>query len=214
MAGGLGSGVDGVVLRRGDDAEVGGVVALHTGDEGDGHAAGEEWIFAVGFLSASPAGVAKDIDVGGPEGEAEELFWLAAADGLVVFGAGFGGDGLAHGVDQLGVPCGGHADDLGEIGGVSGEGDAVEAFVPPVIFGDAEAGDGGGVVAHLLDLFFKRHLGDEGVDALVDGEGGVEPGLLCFGGLLGRGGGRDQEGGGEERECAKQRARAGREHGV
>jgi hypothetical protein len=32
--------------------------------------------------------------------------------------------------------------------------------------------------------------------------------------LLGRGGGRDQEGGGEERECAKQRARAGREHGV
>jgi hypothetical protein len=131
---------------------------------------------------------------------------LVVTNCFVVFGAGFGGDGLAHGVDELGVPCGGHADDLREIGGVSGEGDAVEAFVPPEILRDAEARDGGGVIAHLLDFFFEGHLGDEGVDALIDGEGCVEPGLVC---LLGGGVGWDEEDGGKKCERGKERASAG-----
>ena len=94
MARGLRAGVHGEVLGRGDDAEVVGVGALHAGDEGDGHAAGEEGIFAVGLLAAAPARVAKDVDVGRPEGEAEELLVLIVADGFVVLGAGFGGDDL------------------------------------------------------------------------------------------------------------------------
>ena len=185
VAGRLGAGVDGVVFGRGDDAEIARVIALHAGDEGDSHAAGEEGIFAVGFLAAAPAGIAKDVDIGRPEGEAEELFMLIVTNGFVVFGAGFNGDGLPHGVDELRIPCSGHADDLGKIGGIASEGDAVQAFIPPVVFGDAEAPDGGGVIAHLLDFFFEGHLGDEGVDALVGGEGGVEPRLLGLGGLLG-----------------------------
>ena len=68
----LGAAVHGVVLGRGDDAEVAGIVALHAADESDSHAAGEEGIFAVGFLAAAPAGIAKDVDIGRPEGEAEE----------------------------------------------------------------------------------------------------------------------------------------------
>ena len=154
------------------------IVSLHAGDEGDGHAAGEEGIFAVGLLAASPAGIAKDVDVGRPEGESEELLVLVVAHGFVVFGARFGGDGLAHGVDHLRVPGGGHADDLGKVGGVSGEGDAVQAFIPPVVFGDAETRDGRGVVAHLLNLFFEGHLRNKSVDALIDGKGGVQPGLV------------------------------------
>ena len=122
------------------------------------HAAGEERIFAVGFLPAAPARIAKDVDVGRPEGEAEERFVLVVAHGLVVLGAGLGGDGLAHAVHQRRIPGGGHADDLGEIGGVTREGDAVQAFVPPNVLRDAEAGDGGGVIAHLLDFFFEGHL--------------------------------------------------------
>jgi hypothetical protein len=62
------------------------------------------------------------------------------------------------------------------------------------------------VIAHLLDFFFEGHLGDEGVDALIDGEGCVEPGLL---GLLGGGGGWDQEDGGKKCERGKERASAG-----
>src|SRR6185437_11711125 len=69
MAGGLRAGVYGEVLGCGDNAEVAGIGALHAGDEGDGHAAGEEWVLAVGLLPAAPARVAEDVDVG-QEGEA------------------------------------------------------------------------------------------------------------------------------------------------
>src|SRR6185437_8733411 len=50
--------------------EVVGVGALHACDEGDGHAACEEWVFTIGFLAAAPARVAEDVNVGCPEGEA------------------------------------------------------------------------------------------------------------------------------------------------
>ena len=92
------------------------------------------------------------------------------AHGLVVLGARFGGDGLAHAMHKAGVPGGGHADDLREVGGVAGEGDAVQTLVPPVVFGNAEPRDGGRVVAHLRDLFLERHATDEVVDALIDRE--------------------------------------------
>ena len=91
---------------------------------------------------------------------------LIVAHGLVVFGARFGGDGLAHAMHKLRVPGGGHADDLREIRGVSGEGDAVQALVPPVILGHAQARDGRSVVAHLRDLFLQGHATDKIVDTL------------------------------------------------
>ncbi len=183
VARGFGAGVHVEVLGRGDDAEEVGVGALHAGDEGDGHAAGEEWVFAVGLLAAAPARVAEDVDVGRPVGEAEELLVPVVADGVVVLGARFGGDDLGFVVDERRVPGGGHADDLREVGGGAGEGVAVQAFVPPEVGGHAEARDGGRVVAHLLDFFFERHAGDERVDALVDGERGVEPGAVRGDGL-------------------------------
>jgi hypothetical protein len=62
------------------------------------------------------------------------------------------------------------------------------------------------VVAHLLNFFFEGHLGDESVDALVEGEGGVKPGLLR---LLSGDGAGDQESGGKQCECGKYRAGAG-----
>ena len=160
--------MDGVVLGRGDDAEIAGIVALHATDEGDGHAAGEEGVFSVGFLTAAPAGIAKDVDIRRPEGESEELFMLVVTNCLVVFCTGFGGDGLAHSVDELRIPGGGHADDLRKIGGVSGKGDAVKTLVPPKILRDAEARDGGSVIAHLGDFFVEGHLREQIVDALAD----------------------------------------------
>ena len=92
MTGGSGPLVYGVVFGCGDDARVAGIVALHAGDEGDRHSAGEERIFTW-VLSPSPARIAENVDVGSPEGEAEESFMLIATNGLVVLGARFSGDG-------------------------------------------------------------------------------------------------------------------------
>ena len=82
--------VHGEVLAGGDGAQVVQVVALHAVNEGHAQPAGEERIFAVGLLAAAPAGIAKDVDVGRPEGEAVKDAVVAFALRLVVFGAGFG----------------------------------------------------------------------------------------------------------------------------
>ena len=58
--------VHGVVLRRGDDFQVMGIVPLHARNERDAHAAGEIGIFSVGFLAAAPTGIPEDIDVRRP----------------------------------------------------------------------------------------------------------------------------------------------------
>lgn len=83
----------------------------------------------------------------------------------------------------------------------------METLIPPVVFGDAESRDGRGVIAHLLDFLFEGHLRDQGVDALIDRKGSVEPWLV--GGLL-RGSKRnDQESSGNKEEGGKGRTRAG-----
>ena len=64
---------------------------------------GEEGVFAVGLLAAAPAGVSEDVDVGGPDGEAEVDAVDVVSDGLVVLGAGFGGDDGADLFHQGGV---------------------------------------------------------------------------------------------------------------
>ncbi len=167
MAGGLGTAVHGVVFGRRNDAQVVGIVALHAGDEGYAHASGEERVFAVGFLPAAPARVTEDVDVGCPEREPKEHLMVVLAHDVVIFGAGLGRDGLAHAVHEIGVPGGRHADHLWEIGGVAGKGYAVQPFVPPVVLGNPEAGDGRGMVPHLLDFFFQGHAADQVVYALV-----------------------------------------------
>ena len=188
VARGLGSAVDGVVLGRGDGAEVVRIVALDAFDEGGAEAGGEEGIFAVGFLAAAPARIAKDVDVGRPDGEAVVAVVIAVGDGVVVLRARFSGDDFADGVDERRVPGGGVADGLREHGGEAGARDAVEAFVPPVVGGDVEARDGRGAIDELGDFLFEGEAADEVVDALVDGERGIAEGHggcgfdLLFGG--------------------------------
>src|SRR6266567_3860085 len=67
MTFGFWSAVHCVVFRGRDYFEVARVIALQTLDESDAQTRGEKWILAVSFLSASPARVAKDIDIGTPE---------------------------------------------------------------------------------------------------------------------------------------------------
>ena len=174
----FGAAVDGEVFHAGHGFHVVGVVALEAADVDEGHLAGEERVLAVGFLAASPAGVAEDVYAGAVEGEA-----VALGDGAVVLrgvgvvsGSGLGGDGLGLLLDEGEVPGGGHADGLGEHGGgVIAAHEAVEVFVAVAVGGDAEAGDGQGAGADLGDFFLEGELGDEVVDAGFERGGGVAP---------------------------------------
>src|ERR1700758_4178181 len=84
--------VHGVVFGSGDSLQIVRIIALQTLDEGNAHAAGEKWIFAVGLLPAAPARIAKYVDVRRPDGEPEVDAVNVVANSLVVLGAGFGRD--------------------------------------------------------------------------------------------------------------------------
>src|ERR1700759_4983350 len=100
VACGFGAAVDGVMLGRGDGAEVFRIVALDALNKCGAEAGGEERIFAVGFLAASPAWIAKDVDVGRPDSEAVVAVVIVVRNRVVVFGASFSGDDFGDGVDQ------------------------------------------------------------------------------------------------------------------
>lgn len=132
------------------------------------------------LLPPAPPRVPENIDIGRPERQ----------PGLarIVHGPGLDGDGPCEGPPEGAVEGGGGDDDLGEAGG-GGDGagcevdagavggDAVEGLGPPLVAGEAEAGDGGGVVGELGDLFREGEVGDEGVGPGWDGEGGVAEGV-------------------------------------
>ena len=183
MAKGLRAAVNGIVFRSGNGLEVMEILALKAGDKSDAESCGEEGIFAVGFLPASPARIAKDVDVGGPEGETVVAAGVVVESSVVIFGTGFGGDDAGDTVEEIGIPGGGETDGLRENGSDAGARDAMEAFVPPVVGGDVETRDGGSDVLHLGDFFFEGEAGKEIVDALVDGERGVEVGWSGWSGL-------------------------------
>src|SRR5271154_4432044 len=92
VTGRLGAAVDGVVLRCGNSAEVGRVIALEAFDEGDTETGGEEGVLAVGLLASAPAWIAEDVDVRRPDGEAVVDGVDVVADGFVIFRSGLGGD--------------------------------------------------------------------------------------------------------------------------
>ena len=154
------------MLRSGNDFEVFGVVTLHRFDEGYSDSRCKVGVFAVGFLTASPAWVAEDVDVRRPEVEASIDTVIAVGDCIGVLGAGFGRDDGGLTVDEVGVPGGGHANSLREDSCVTVAGDSVERFAPPVIFRDIKAGNGDGVILHLRDFFFEGHAGDKVIDTL------------------------------------------------
>ena len=184
---GLGTAMDSKVFHRRDGFEIVWVVALQAFDEPDGEPAGQPGIFTVGLLSPAPAGIAEDIDIGRPEGQSfvDQPFTFAGE--IMVFGPGFVRDGRGHAKLHIFIPCGAQPDGLGENRCQSGSGYAMQAFVPPVVFGDTQAGNGRSGIHHLPDLFFQCHAADEVVYALVDGQVGIHEreggdGVFCVAG--------------------------------
>ena len=62
----FGARVYGKMLGAGGGLQVIGIVALHTLNKADAEAARQERILAVSFVATAPAGIAEDVDVGGP----------------------------------------------------------------------------------------------------------------------------------------------------
>src|SRR5262249_2443617 len=158
--------VDREVFWRRDYFEITGIVPLQSLDEGDAEARGKIGIFAVGFLAAAPARVAKDVDIRAPEGKPFVTGVLAVSEEFVVFSASLGRDDVGDLVDEVFVPGGGETDSLWEDGGVAGARDAVQGLVPPVVGRDTEAIDRRRDVLHLGDFLFQGHSRDQVVDAL------------------------------------------------
>jgi len=138
-----------IVLGRRRDLQVCGITSLEPFHHGHANPAGQEWVFSIGLLSTSPAGIAEDVDVRRPEGESLVDTPIALADGLVMLGSRLGGGHLGHLLDEWYVPRGCHANGLRKDGCDPGARHAVQAFVPPVVGGDPQALDGGRVMHHL-----------------------------------------------------------------
>ena len=139
------SAVHGVVLGAGPQFAVFAVFgALQTLHHHLAHHTGQIGVFAVGLLSASPARVAEDVDVGGPHAQRVEFLILSAiVHALVVLGAHLGAGGVKHAVEQIRVEGSCHTDGFGENGDVAHVGRAVQRFAPPVELLDAQTRDGG-----------------------------------------------------------------------
>ena len=175
----LGPAVDGVVLGRGNSAIVFRIIALHSGDVGHAQARAQEWILTEGFLAASPARVAKDVDVRRPEVQTFLGAAVAGALKLCALDACFNADGDGHAMDGVCVKRRRQANRLGKLRGAAG-GNTVQRFTPPVVGGDVQALDGARLVGQLADLFLYGHAVHQVRGALFRWQRRVE---------VGRGGG-------------------------
>ena len=83
-----------------------GIVALQPFDKCHAHAAGQIRVLAVGFVTASPAGIAKDVDIGAPKGQPFIDAAIPLTLEFVVFGAAFGRNGRRYIAQKGGVEGG------------------------------------------------------------------------------------------------------------
>ena len=165
VAFGLGSAVNGKVFGAGSGLEVAGIVTLQPLHHGGAKLSGKERILAEGLLTASPARIAEDVDVGRPECESLVLAAPAGRDRGVMFGAGLVGDDAGDLPDERAIPGRSEPDDLGKNGGAAAAADAMAGLAPPIVGGHAETLDRTALVKQLADLLQQRQAADEIVDA-------------------------------------------------
>ena len=165
MAFGFGPAVHGKVFGASGGLEITGMVALQATHHGHAEFACQERIFAEGLLSAPPAGITENVDVGSPEGEALILSVAAQGGGSVVLRARLVRNGRGDFPHERSVPGCAQADHLRKDRGAAVPADAVAGLAPPVVGRHSEPLDGGAVVHQLADLFRQREPGDQIVDA-------------------------------------------------
>src|SRR5260370_10228138 len=93
--------VDSKVFWRGHGLQIFRIITLETGHERDADSRSQVRVLAVRFLPASPARIAKDIDVGRPDGQSPiPVRGTITANARVVLGAKLSADGVRDLVDQ------------------------------------------------------------------------------------------------------------------
>src|SRR5437870_3416043 len=142
MTFGFGSAVHRVMFRRRDHLEVARVIALQTLDESHAQTRSEKRVLAIGFLSASPARVAKDVDIRAPESQPFIPSALIVANELVMLCAGFSRDHVSNLMHKISVPRCRQTNRLGKHSCVAGARHAMQRFVPPFIRGNSKPFDG------------------------------------------------------------------------
>src|SRR5215475_9629775 len=98
------SAVNRVVFWRGDYLKVTRVIALQSLHKRHAQARGKVGIFAISFLAASPARVAKDIDVRTPKSKTLIASMAVVSDKFIMLSAGFSRDHIGDLMHQLGIP--------------------------------------------------------------------------------------------------------------
>ena len=125
--------VDGIMLRRGDHAIVFGIVTLHARDKRHAHAPRQKGVFPVGFLAASPPGIAENINVRRPEIQTLEKSlcpsFIPSTYLIRAFNTGRNG----HLVNDIGIKCRCQSNRLGKRSDATIVSNSVQRFAPPVV---------------------------------------------------------------------------------
>src|SRR3569833_1234942 len=140
--------VDGEMFRGGNGEVIARIIALQACYKRYGQPAAEVGIFAGGFLAASPAGIAVDVDVGCPDIHPFEDVGMTLRFGLSMLDPTLDADHIGHVVDGGRVERGGQSDRLGKFSGAV-SGNSMERFAPPVIRGHAQSLNGTRLVDEL-----------------------------------------------------------------
>src|SRR4051812_24493727 len=138
----LGSRNHAIVLR---------IITLHSRHKGHAHSRREKRIFSVSFLPASPARIAKDVDVRRPKIQSFEDIAVTCANCLRVFDSPFDSNSNGHLMNRLSIEGRRQPNRLRKLGSVI-EHDAVKALAPPVIRWNSQSRNGSRLVYQLRDL--------------------------------------------------------------
>ena len=179
------SAVHGEMLNRRHGLQIIRVVSLQAAHEGDPVASRQKRIFAVGLLSAPPAWITENIDIGRPDGQPRISLGTATffGNGLVVLCACLGGNGVGHALDEFGIPGRGETDGLRKYRGNAISRHAVQRLVPPIIRGDVEARNGRACHHQLGDFFLYGEAADQILHALRDRQVRIAEGQVGFGSM-------------------------------
>ena len=145
-----------IVLRRRNRHVVLRVVALHARDIRYAHAAGEEGIFAVGFLSTAPARVTEDVQVRRPEIQASADPYVSGFRVLHILDAPLNANLGRHGVNSRRVEGRSQTDGLWILRYTLVD-HAVQRLAPPLVGGNIEPRNCCRIVIHLRGLLGQGH---------------------------------------------------------
>ena len=171
------SAVHSVVLGCRNAEVVLGVIALQSSYVGNSHAACEERVFAVSLLSAAPARITENVEIGRPEIQASHNADVPLARVLDVLDAALNANLRCHGMNSRCIERRRKPDRL-RIFSNSLVDDPVKGFAPPLVRRNLQPRDGRRVILHLRSFLRERHTANQIGGALLGRELGIQVGRI------------------------------------